>query len=101
AGLGHVDDGELAVAVHDDLVAFVVGDGLEVDELDLALVPGLERRLLGAAARGAADVEGPHGELRAGLADRLRGDDADRLAKVHHLPAREVAAVATAAHALA
>src|SRR5262249_15673843 len=32
--------------------------------------------------RGAADVEGPHGELGARLADRLRRDDADRLAEI-------------------
>ena len=39
-------------------------------------------RLLGAALRRTADVEGAHGELGAGLADRLRGDDADRLADI-------------------
>jgi hypothetical protein len=33
-----------------------------------------------AIVRRAADVEGTHGELRAGLADRLRRDDADGLA---------------------
>jgi hypothetical protein len=31
------------------------------------------------------------GELRARLADRLRRDDADRLAEVHHVPARQIA----------
>ena len=30
-------------------------------------------------------VERPHGQLRAGLADRLRGDDADGLAEVDGL----------------
>src|SRR5262249_54567094 len=49
--------------------------------------------------RGAADVERTHGELRAGLADRLRCNDADRLAHVDGRPAREVAAVAGGAHA--
>jgi hypothetical protein len=34
----------------------------------------------------ATDVEGTHRELRAGLADGLRRDDADRLADVDHLP---------------
>ena len=42
----------------------------------------------------ATDVERTHRELRARLADRLRGDDADRLADVDHVPARQVAAVA-------
>ena len=55
---------------------------------DDTFVARLERRLLGAPARGAADVEGAHGELRAGLADRLGGDDADGLAEVHHVAAR-------------
>jgi hypothetical protein len=34
----------------------------------------------------AADVEGPHGELRARLADGLGRDDADRLAEVDRVP---------------
>ena len=58
----------------------------------------LEERLLG-HLRGAADVEGAHGELGARLADRLGGDDAHRLADVHRRAARQVAAVAGAADA--
>src|SRR6185436_1083961 len=54
-------------------------------------------RLLGNARCGTADVEGTHRELRAGLADRFRGDDADRFADLDELAAREVAAVAAAA----
>ena len=34
----------------------------------------------------AAGVERPHRQLRAGLADRLRGDDADRVADLGGLP---------------
>ena len=41
-------------------------------------------------------VERPHGELRAGLADRLRGDDADGLADVDHATGCEIAPVARA-----
>ena len=52
--------------------------------------------LLGNAARRAADVERTHGELRAGLADGLRGDDADSFAEFHHAAGCEVAAVALA-----
>ena len=63
-----------------------------------AVVGGLEERLLGHLRR-AADVEGPHGQLGAGLADRLGGDDADRFADVHRRAAGQVAAVAGAADA--
>ena len=69
-------------------------DDLDVLELDRAFVARLERRLLGADLADAADVERTHRQLRAGLADRLRGDDADRLADVDHVTASEVAAVA-------
>ena len=44
--------------------------------------------------RRAADVERPHRQLRARLTDRLRGDDADRLADVDRRAAGEVAPVA-------
>ena len=56
-------------------------------------------RLLCTAGRGTTDVEGPHRELRAGLADRLGCDHTDRLAEVHHRAAREIAAVALHADA--
>jgi ketosteroid isomerase-like protein len=49
--------------------------------------------------RRATDVERAHRELRARLADRLRGDDADGLADVDAVAAREVAAVAQRADA--
>ncbi len=58
-------------------------------------------RLLGDAARGTAEVEGPHGELGAGLADRLRRDHADRLADVDDLAGGQIAAVARLADAAA
>src|SRR5439155_21963719 len=69
----------------------------DVDERRLAGVRGLVLRLLGNTRRRSADVEGAHRELRARLADRLRGDDADRFADLHQLAAGEVAAVAAAA----
>ena len=59
----------------------------------------LDRGLLGAALRRAADMEGAHRQLRAGLADRLRRDDADRLADIDDRAARQVAPIALAAHA--
>src|SRR5207237_974944 len=48
-----------------------------------------------------ADVEGAHRELRAGLADRLRGDDANGLADADEPAARQIAPVALSAHAVA
>ena len=44
-------------------------------------------------------MEGTHGQLRAGLTDRLGGDDAHRLAEVDELAGREHRAVAEAADA--
>ncbi len=96
---GFVDDGHLAVAVHDDVVALGVDDGIEVDVLEPAVKAGLQRGLLGAPGGGAADVEGAHGQLGAGLADRLGGNDADSFAEVDHVPAGQVAPVAGGANA--
>jgi hypothetical protein len=80
-----------------------------VADLGLALGdPGLEQLLDAGQTRGdvharghAAGVERPHGQLRAGLADRLGGDDAHGLTEPDHLAGREVAAVARAADAVA
>src|SRR5690349_13879358 len=44
--------------------------------------------------RDTTGVEGTHGQLRAGLTDRLGGDDADRLADVDDLARRQRPAVA-------
>ena len=62
---------------------------------------GPRRRSASSAMRddGAADVEGPQRQLRARLADRLRGQNADRLAHVHHVHGGQVAAVAHPADA--
>ena len=45
-------------------------------------------------------VERPHRQLRPGLADRLRGDDADRVADLAHLARGQERAVAGPAHAV-
>src|SRR5436190_7476675 len=45
-------------------------------------------------------MEGPHRQLRARLADRLGGDDADRLPDIDRGSAREITSVALAANAL-
>ena len=49
----------------------------------------------------ATNVESTHGELRARLADGLRGDHADRFADVDDIAAAEIAAVAVGAQAIA
>ena len=94
-----VDDGDGAVAVEGDQAAILGADGDEVDEADGAGVLGLEVRGVGDARCGAADVEGTHGELGAGLADGLRRDDADGFAHLDHLAGAEVTAVAEDADA--
>ena len=90
---------DLAVAAHHHRPALAVDHHGAVADRYGGVERRFDVRLLGATLRGAADVEGAHGQLRAGLADRLGGDDADRLADVHRRAARKVAAVALAAHA--
>ena len=94
-----VEDLDLAVARQGDLLAFVVGHDVDADELDLAVALRLDVLLLDAAGGHAADVEGPHGELGAGLADRLGGDDAHGHADLDELAGRQVHAVAAPADA--
>src|SRR5580704_2650511 len=89
-----VHDGDEASAVHGDGSAAAALDELEVHELDDTVVARFERRALGNAGGGSADVERTHRQLCAGFADGLRGDDADRFAEFNHAPGGEVAAVA-------
>src|SRR5271163_3345218 len=91
-------DGDEAGAVHGDGSAAAALDELEVHELDDTVVARFERGTLGNAGRGSADVERTHRELRARLADGLRGDDADCFAEFHHAPRGEVASVAESAN---
>src|SRR4029077_17250247 len=74
---------------------------LEVMEAGDALVAHLDAARGRGPRCGTADVEGTHGELRARLADQLRGDDAARLADVNRAPARQIAPVAARAHPVA
>src|SRR3989449_675952 len=94
--VGHAD---LAVTVGGHEVAVAVHDGAEVVELHHARALRLVLGRLDDAAGRAADVERPHRELRTGLADGLRGDDADRLAQLGQAAGAEVAAVAEHADA--
>src|SRR5437867_3045984 len=91
---------QLTLIARDDLLALRRRDERQpVAMLDHAFDFGLPHRLLGDACRRAADVEGPQGQLRARLADRLRGQNPDRFAEVHHVHRGEVAAVAHPAYA--
>src|SRR5690606_12066485 len=99
-GLVLVEHLDAAGAVDDNLLSgrgFNELDPLELDgALDVGLVPALDN-----AHGDTAGVEGAERELRAGFADGLRGDDADRFAEFHHTARRQVAAIALAADAAA
>src|SRR5262249_10135003 len=101
---------DLAVAGQDHRLAGVVldqqrnGPGLvAADETLQGAVPGplgLDLARDGTALGGdAADVERPHRQLRARLADRLGGDDPHRHAFLNQRPGGQVHAVAQPAHA--
>ena len=87
--------------------SMIADDPVDVADLGLALGHARLEELLDARQAGgdvhagdAAGVERPHRQLRAGLADGLGGDDADRLADADELAGREVAAVAGPADAV-
>ena len=65
------------------------------EAVGLGILLGLLRRSGGRAT----DVERTHGELRAGFADGLRGDDTDRFAALDQSAGGQVAAVAELADA--
>ena len=96
-----IDDSDQSGAVHGDGSAPTAFDELHVYKLDDAVVARFERGAFGDARSGSADVEGAHGQLRAGFADGLRGDDANRFAQFDHAAGGEVAPVAQRANAAA
>src|SRR5208283_927531 len=93
-------DGNGTVLVQDDVVAVLQFDQAELVVTDGAVVLGLDLRNLEDLRRGAADVERPHRELGAGLADGLGGDDADGFAEFDEPAGGEVAAIAMNADAV-
>ena len=95
----HVEDRDLARARQRQVPPARVDDRRHVAELDGAVDRRLEVRLL-VELRRAADVEGPHRQLGARLADRLGGDHSDRFADVYRRTAGEVTSVALGADAL-
>src|SRR3546814_13531913 len=93
-----ISDWSSDVCSSDLTATALVDDRLHVAIFDRAVGDGLQVRPL-VDLRRAADVEGPHRELRARLADRLGGDHADRPHAVHRRAARTVPALAFAADA--
>ena len=98
AALG-VQDEDFAVAGEHDLLAGVVADDLHAGELDHALLLGADFAFFDGAGGGAADVERPHRQLRARLADALGGDDAHGHALLDQRAGGKVHAVAQGADA--
>ena len=98
AALG-VQQEDFAVAGQDDLLALVVADDLHASELDQAALLGADFAFLDGAGRRAADVERPHRQLRARLADALGADDPDGHPLLDQGAGREVHAVAEGADA--
>ena len=92
-------DPDEAVFVQHDVVAVRRGHRAELDITNRAVVLGLDDRLLEGLAGRSTDVEGTHGQLGAGLADGLSGDDANRLAEVDQFAVGQIAAVALGAAA--
>src|SRR4029077_12647934 len=83
-----------AVLVQDDVVAVLELDDAKFVVTNGTVVLGLDGGLLELAGGNTAGVERAHGELRAGLADGLRGDDADSLAELDERAGGKVATVA-------
>src|SRR3990172_7262101 len=94
-----VGDSERHVARHRDHAALTIFADAAVLDLHRAVEVGLDVGLVD-RLRDAAHMERAHGELRTGLADRLGGDDAHRLADVDGRAAREIATVALRANAV-
>ena len=95
-----IDDGQSLVGLLDRDGAVLLGDFREtlraarLEELD-----DTRQTVRDVRAGDAAGVERTHRQLRAGLADRLGGDDADRVADLRERTGRHRPAVAGLAHA--
>src|SRR5262249_9946996 len=93
-----IEDDDEPGAIHGDARAATALDVTQVNELHVASVLCFEGGTLADAGSRATDVEGTHGELRAGFADGLRGDDADGFAHFDHAAGGQVAAIAERAN---
>ncbi len=85
------------------MTMFTPSESATTLRLRISTVPsigGLDAGLLGTTLGRAADVEGPHRQLGARLADGLRRDDADRLAVIDRSTPCKVTAITLGADAL-
>src|SRR5258706_3859904 len=97
-----IDHGRFAGARNHDLLAPRVGDvAHRAREAHPAAALGLDMRDDRRARRRAADVERAHRQLGARFADRLRGNDTDRLAGIDQRAAAQIAAITLGAQAVA
>ena len=87
-----VDHRDFHVPTHDDLIAVGVLDQVRIAVFDFAFLRRFLERLA-ATLGNTADVEGPHGQLCARLANRLCRDNADGLTGVDLGSARQVTTV--------
>ena len=93
-----IEDDDETGTIHSDASTAATFDMAQVNESDDAIVLGFESGTLADAGRRTTDVESTHGELRAGFADGLSGDDADRFAEFDHAARGEIAAIAQGAN---
>ena len=89
----------LAGLIEHDPVTAAALDCADILIMHHAVIFRLDLRLFEHLARRTADMECPHGQLRARLADGLGRDDADRFAQLGQLARGKVASVTHHAHA--
>src|SRR5207302_2936652 len=91
-------DQQLAVARQGHAGLFLVlvfhFDGVDALELHHTGLLGLDLAFLDRPARHAADMESTHGQLRAGFADGLGSNDADRHPFLNEVSGRQIHAIA-------
>ena len=92
-------DADKPILVQHDVVPLKGFHRAEVGVLDRTVVLRLDLRLLEHLGGRTSDVERPHGQLGAGLTDRLGGDNADRLAELGGLVGGKILPIAGGADA--
>ena len=97
AALG-IHDRDFAVAREHDVLSGVVAHDFQARELNDAFLLGLALVFDHGTLADAADVERSHRQLRARLADALRGDDADGHALFDQRTGRKIHAIAQSAN---